>query len=68
MTDLLLRLHTQGAWGYFYNAPAIQIEAADRIEKLEDALKKIDAINDNPVNFSKQINDVIQEALGGNNV
>ena len=44
--DLVKRLHTQGALGYFYNAPAIQIEAADRIEQLEKGFLNILTLDD----------------------
>ena len=39
MTDLVERLRKTGGLGEYYTAPQIQIEAADRIEKLEAALK-----------------------------
>ena len=39
------------------------LEAADRIEALEAALRRIDAINDSPATFNKDIDDVCRVAL-----
>lgn len=41
MSDLVKRLRSCGALGEYYTAPHIQIEAADRIEQLEEALSRI---------------------------
>jgi hypothetical protein len=38
-------------------------EAADEIERLRAALRRIDAINDNPVHFVREIDDVCRAAL-----
>ena len=43
MTDLVKRLRYQGALGQMYANPELQIEASDRIEQLEAALRSIAA-------------------------
>ena len=38
-------------------------EMRKRIRDLEEFLRKIDSINDNPARYSSRINDLIQRAL-----
>lgn len=39
-------------------------EAADEIERLRAALQRIDAINDDPMRFRTDINEIVMTALG----
>lgn len=39
MTDLVSRLRTENSMMGYYESPAIQIEAADEIERLREALE-----------------------------
>lgn len=50
--------------GYMDESCARHLElAADEIERMSLALKRIDAINDNPACFSKEINDLCDPIL-----
>lgn len=46
MTDIVERLRADGALAGYYDAPAIQREAADEIERLRSALR--DLLADTP--------------------
>jgi len=56
MTDLYTK-------GYRIGRRDTEARLAARIEVLETALRRIDAINDNPVHFHKEIDDVCRVAL-----
>ena len=46
-----------------FQSPPIQHEAADRIEALEAALHKINALIDSPARFNKEVQDVLDSVI-----
>ena len=60
MSNLVHRLRS---WSLTPHLAREVQEAADRIEALEAALRRIDAINDSPACFNKDIDDVCNAAL-----
>jgi len=64
LIERLRDLHKQATVerSHYYVGNCTQ-EAAARIEALEAALRRIDAINDSPATFNKDIDDVCRVAL-----